>query len=92
MHDFQLSDHLDGVVRGLRDCGREPGKQAPGGFSRVEGVGLAIRAPQSPVKAASFDVVSAQERGQRGSVGAGALDGALDAEREDPTKPFRSSQ
>ena len=91
MGDLELTDHLDGAICGFRGRGGEAGEHGPSGVLGVEGVGFAVRSSCAAIGTACLDdfvAMTAQEGGQGGSVGTGALD----AEREDLAKVCRPVQ
>jgi hypothetical protein len=89
--NFQLPDHFNGTVSGLRDRGRESGEDGPCGVLCIKGVRLAVQAAEPAVRTGDFDdlvPISSEERGETGPVGTGALDAERDdrAERGRPVK------
>ena len=80
--DFELADHLDGTVCGLRDRRRLARQHRPGGDFGVDGVGLASGPPRTSVTPIHFyDPMprSAHRAGQAGTI----APGTFDAERLD---------
>ena len=87
--DQQHADRFDVAVGGL---GHRPGaatERRPSCLDRVDGVGLAVAAPGLTARAVNLDhrhADTAQEAGQAGPVGAGALD-TDSLQRAEPDQP-----
>ena len=72
-----MADHLDRARAGLRQCRGLARQDAAGGALSVERIVLALLVPELPVGPVDLEdaiAVLAQEPGQAGAVGAGALD------------------
>ena len=71
-----MTDHLDGARAGLRLSSSLASKYGARGAFGIHGVAFALLIPQLPIGPVDLDGMSslAQEPGQAGAIGPGALD------------------
>jgi hypothetical protein len=75
--DLEMTDHLDGARAGLRLSSSLASKYGARGAFGIHGVAFALLIPQLPIGPVDLDdgmSSLAQEPGQAGAIGPGALD------------------